>query len=97
MFINALDEQIWVIDLPAFECLDGALMVQGTLGDVMVVCGQVLGERGIEVTSAAYPVFRKVIFPRSFKWPEKTELRLKLSINELACPSQRLSGSCAVS
>ena len=66
MLINALDEQIWVIDLPAFDCLDGALMVQGTLGDVMVVCGQVLGERGTEVTSAAYPVCRKVIFPRSF-------------------------------
>ena len=52
MFINALDEQTWVIDLPAFECLDGALMVQGTLGDVMVVGGQILGEHGIEVGSA---------------------------------------------
>lgn len=24
LFINALNEQFWLVDLPAFECLDGA-------------------------------------------------------------------------
>ena len=50
--MNALDEQFWVLDLPALESLDRALMVQGALGNVVVVSGQVLGERGIELGSA---------------------------------------------
>ena len=52
MFMNALDKQFWLVDLPAFECLDGALMVQGALRNMVVVGGQVLGERGIELASA---------------------------------------------
>ena len=31
--------------------MDGALMVHGAMGNVMVVGGQVLGERGVEVSS----------------------------------------------
>lgn len=53
MFINALEEQFWAIDLPAFDCLDGALMVQGALGNVVVAGGQVLGERGVSDSGAA--------------------------------------------
>ena len=52
MFVNALDEQFWAIDLPALECLDGALMVQGALRNMVVVGGQLLGERGIELGGA---------------------------------------------
>ena len=52
LFINPLDEQFWLIDLPALECLDRALVIQGALGNVMVVGQQILIERGIELASA---------------------------------------------
>ena len=52
LFINALDEQFWLVDLPAFERLDGALVGQGALGNVMVVGQHILIERGIELASA---------------------------------------------
>ena len=52
LFINAFDKQFRLFFLPALQSLDGALMVQGTLGDVVVVGRQVVGESGVEVGGA---------------------------------------------
>ena len=45
LFINALEEPFWLVDLPSLECLDGALMVQGALRKRVVVGGRVGVER----------------------------------------------------
>ena len=47
LFANALDEQIWLVDLASLECLDGALMIQGALRNMVVVGGQVWLKRGV--------------------------------------------------
>lgn len=52
MFINALDEQLWPMGLPLLERLNGALLNQRALRDVVVVGGEILAERDIKVGRA---------------------------------------------
>ena len=52
IYINAFDEQFWIVDLPSLECLDGPWMSQGVLRNEMVAAAQVLHQRGIEVGRA---------------------------------------------
>ena len=59
MFMNALDEQLCVTDLPALERLNRAFLVQGALGNMVVVSGQVLGERGIK--RDVHPILRQTM------------------------------------